>query len=372
MIKNIGVEEALNSPGVLVDVRSEGEFAEGTIPGAVNICILNDQERAQVGTEYKQTGPGAAKRLGLDLVSPRLAGMVNQYDRLAQKNRKMVLFCWRGGMRSQFTAQLLDMMGFDVYRLEGGYKAYRRYINEYFSGALPHRAVVISGLTGVGKTIVLNKLAQKGLPVLDLEGLAVHRGSVFGKVGLPPSPPQKLFEGLVFNHLKKAEPSGVFLVECESRRLGRLMVPAPVMEAMKKGYKVLLYAPLEVRVRRSLEEYTRGYDPKENVDQLLEAVGALARYLGQRKVGLLSGLITGGRLEEAVEILLVDYYDPLYKYPDHPSPGYDLAVDTTDMDLAAEKICRFVNGLIEYYPTMNGGAVWKSGALLERPGSQGE
>lgn len=359
MVKNISVDEALEFPGgILVDVRSEGEFADGTIPGAVNICLLNNEERAKVGIHYKQIGPDQAKRLGLELVSPRLTGMVQAYDRLVgpdKRDKKVVLFCWRGGMRSQYVAQVLDMMGFDVYRIEGGYKAYRRSVNSYLDGELSLSAVVIHGLTGAGKTIVLKKLAEKGIPVLELEGLAVHRGSVYGKIGLPPSPSQKDFEALIFRELKKAEPKGVFLVECESRRLGRLLVPTSVMGAMKRGYRVLLYTPLEVRVRRSLDEYTSGFEHKENINQLLEATGSLVRYLGHKKVEELSRLIAGGQMDRAVEFLLVEYYDPLYKYPDRPSPDYDLSVETTDIDHAVEKIYRFVTGLPEYNVPVNGG-----------------
>lgn len=349
MIKNISVQEALNFPGgTLVDVRSEGEFAEGTIPGAVNICLLNDEERSRVGTEYKLVGPDQAKRVGLELVSPKLAGMIKDYDMLPAGDKKVVLFCWRGGMRSQIMAQMLDLLGFDVYRLEGGYKAYRRHVNAYLEGELPHRGVVVHGLTGAGKTLILKRLAERGLPVLDLEGLAVHRGSVFGKVGLPPSPPQKVFEALIFRDLKRFEPAGVFLVECESRRLGRLLVPASVMNAMKKGYRILIYAPLEVRVRRSLDEYTLGFDRKDNINQLLQAVESLTRHLGQKKVEFLSNLIAGGEMARAVEFLLAEYYDPLYKYPGEPSPGYHLSVDSTDIERAVDNICRFVTGLPEY------------------------
>lgn len=348
MIKNISIGEALGFSGaVIVDVRSESEFAEGTIPGAVNVSLLSDCERSKVGTEYKQVSPDSARRLGLELVSPKLAGMVDAYDRLA-KQKKVVLFCWRGGMRSLFVAQTLDMMGYDVYRVEGGYKAYRRHVNAYLNADLPHRAVVTHGLTGVGKTLILKRLAEAGMPVLDLEGLAVHRGSVYGKVGLPPSPSQKLFEGLIYSELEKAETRGVFLVECESRRLGRLLVPNSVISAMKKGYRVLLYAPLEIRIRRSLEEYASGFNKKENISQLLAATGSLVRYLGHRKVELLNSMITGGQMDKAVEFLLVEYYDPLYKYPDKPDPGYDLSVDTTDIDLAVNRIKDFVTGLAEY------------------------
>jgi tRNA 2-selenouridine synthase len=368
MIKNISVEEALGMGNALiVDVRSEGEFAETTIPGAVNVPLLDNEERARVGTAYKQVSPAAARRLGMELVAPKLVELVNTIEAKALPGKKVILFCWRGGLRSQFVAYVLDLMGFDVFRISGGYKAYRRYVSAYINDAqLAQRAVVAHGLTGVGKTIVLKKLKALGLPVLDLEDLAVHRGSVYGKVGLPPSPSQKHFEALIFNELKETEAKGVFLVECESRRLGRLLVPIPLMNAMKRGYRILLYAPLEVRIRRSVEEYMTGLQEKEVVPQLLEATSALVRYMGKSKVEMLQGLITEGRIDRAVEILLVEYYDPLYKYADRPDPDYDMSVDTTDIDSAVEKIYGFVTGLAEYNVPVSGGV-----AIGNREGSEG-
>ncbi|MFZ5647969.1 MAG: tRNA 2-selenouridine(34) synthase MnmH [Bacillota bacterium] len=354
MIRNISVDEALSIPdAVIVDVRSEGEFEEARIPGAVNVPLLNDEERARVGTRYKQVSPVSARRLGLDIVSPKLPEMVNTIDSLAPR-KKVVLYCWRGGARSQFVSYMLDLMGFNVFRIEGGFKAYRRYVNLYLNSELPHRAVVIHGLTGVGKTLVLKKLEEKGMPVLDLEGAAVHRGSVYGKVGLPPSPSQKNFEGIIFRVLKKTEQTGVFIVECESRRLGRLLVPDPVLNAMKRGYRILLYAPLEVRIKRSMEEYFAGHE-NDVVPQLLAATGSLLKYLGHKKVEMIKDLIAGGQVEKAVEFLLVKYYDPLYRYPDQPDAGYDLSVDTADLDLAVNKVYQFVSGLSEYNVPVNGG-----------------
>ncbi|MCL5056985.1 MAG: tRNA 2-selenouridine(34) synthase MnmH [Actinobacteria bacterium] len=357
MIKNISVEEALGIGGaVIVDVRSEGEYGDTTIPGAINVPLLNNEERARVGTVYKQVSPAAARRLGMELISPKLVEMVNTIESKAVPGKKVILFCWRGGLRSQFVSYVLDLMGFDVYRINGGYKAYRRYVNTYVNESeLPHRAVVAHGLTGVGKTLVLRELLKMGMPVLDLEGLAVHRGSVYGKVGLPPSPTQKHFEALIFEEIKRAEEKGIFLVECESRRLGRLLVPVPLMKAMKNGYRILLYAPLEVRIRRSVEEYMAGMQEKDIVPQLLEATSALVRYLGNKKVEMLNSFIAEGQIERAVEFLLVEYYDPLYKYPDSPAPEYHLSVDTTDIKSAVDKIYEFVIGLAEYNVSVSGG-----------------
>ena len=360
MIKNISVEESFRIVNaIIVDVRSEGEFTETTIPGSVNLPLLNNEERARVGTVYTQSSPAAVRRLGLEIISPKLVEMVKIMERHAAPDKKVILFCWRGGMRSQFVAYLLDMMGFDVYRINGGYKSYRKYVNAYLNESkLPHRAVVTHGLTGVGKTLILRKLYKIGMPVLDLEGLAVHRGSVYGKVGLPPSPTQKHFESLVFNELRMAEKKGIFLVECESRRLGRLLVPIPVIDNMKAGYRILLYAPVKIRVKRSIEEYFSGLckNEKDVIQQLLEATNSLVRYLGHKKVEMLNGFIAGGEIEKAVEYLLLEYYDPLYKYPDKPDSCFDLSVDTTDIDLAVDQIHNFVTGLKEFnVPVMSGG-----------------
>ena len=341
---------------VIVDVRSEGEYGDTTIPGAVNVPLLNNEERARVGTVYKQVSPVAARRLGMELISPKLVELVNTIETKAAPGKKVILFCWRGGLRSQFVSYVLDLMGFDVYRINGGYKAYRSCVNAYINeSVLPHRAVVTHGLTGVGKTLVLRELLNMGMPVLDLEGLAVHRGSVYGKVGLPPSPTQKHFEALIFKELKRAEEKGIFLVECESRRLGRLLVPIPIMNAMKNGYRILLYTSLEVRIRRSIDEYMAGMQDKDVVPQLLEATSALVRYLGNKKVEMLNSYIVQGQIDRAVEFLLVEYYDPLYKYPDRPAPEYHLSVDTTDIKSAAEKIYGFVSGLAEYDVPVSGG-----------------
>ncbi|MDK2887205.1 MAG: tRNA 2-selenouridine synthase [Thermoanaerobacter sp.] len=347
MIKEINVTEALSlNDALILDVRSEGEYNEATIPGAVNVPLLDNVERALVGTVYKKEGPAQARKLGLELVSPRLARWVEAVDRLAC-GRRVVLFCWRGGLRSHFAASVLDTMGFAVYRILGGYKAYRRYVNSYLGvEELPLKAVVIHGLTGVGKTALLRRLAEEGLPVLDLEGLARHRGSVYGKIGLPPSPSQKMFEGFIVRDLMAAEKKGIFIVECESRRLGNLLVPAVILRAMERGYRVLLYDTLENRVRCICQEYTRG--PQQNVPALQEATSALEKYLGARRVAELNQLLAREKFDQVFSFLLTRHYDPLYKYPAEPSPDYDLCVSTADMDEAVSRVKRWIMSLPEY------------------------
>lgn len=357
MIRNITVEEALEAMGsgaVLVDVRSEGEFAEVTIPGAINIPLFNNQERAQIGTVYKQVSPTAARRLGLKLVAPKLPALLEKFEQVAPAGEKVILFCWRGGMRSQFVAYMLEQMDFNVCRIMGGFKSYRRYVNSYLGTALPHRAVVLHGLTGVGKTEIIKKLPSYGVPVLDLETLAAHRGSVFGKVGMPASPSQKMFEGLIVQALRAAEKYGIFVVECESRRLGRLLVPPPVMQAIRDGYRVLLYTDVPTRVERSLSGYVLD-GSQDVVHALMKAVDALVKYLGKSRSEQLKQWIAAGNYRPAVEFLLCDYYDPLYRYPDSPSADYHLCVDTKNLEKALEKIAAFVKSLPEYGRMVRGG-----------------
>jgi len=344
MYKDITAKEALElDDALLVDVRSEKEYLADTMPGAVNIPLLNNEERAAVGLAYRENGPDQALELGLNLVSPKLGEKLFTVDKLAC-GRNIVVFCWRGGQRSELMALFLDSMGYPVYRVAGGYKAYRQYVNEYLSQQeLPLKAVVLHGLTGVGKTDVLVQLEKKGVPVLDLEGLARHRGSVYGKIGLPPSPSQKTFESHIARLLKKACRKGVFVVECESRRVGNLLVPPLVMEFIRQGERVLLYTSMENRVKRIREVYAGG--PGSNIEELQRATASLVKRLGRARVEELNRLLAEKNFDSVISFMLKYYYDPLYKYPDSPGAGYSLCVDTADMENAVKAVYEFVAGL---------------------------
>jgi len=347
MVEEITISKAVELDKALwVDVRSEDEYAQATIPGAVNIPVLNNEERALVGTLYHRDGPAASRRLALELTAPKLPGKIAELDRLAGE-KNLVVFCWRGGERSRFMASVLDTMGYRVYRIIGGYKAYRRYVKEYLDREeLTQRAVVLHGLTGVGKTEILLRLDRKGLPALDLEGLARHRGSVYGKIGLPPSPSQKSFESSIMQFLTSIGDNGIFVVECESRRIGNLLVPPPLMNAIRKGIRVLLYAPLESRVKRIREVYAKG--PEENVRELQEATSSLVKSIGRVKVEELNRMLAEKNFDPVFSFLLKNYYDPLYKYPEGPSEEYSFSVDTTNIEKASELILNFVKNLPEY------------------------
>ncbi|MDD4237170.1 MAG: tRNA 2-selenouridine(34) synthase MnmH [Desulfotomaculaceae bacterium] len=344
MVEEITIEEALNLKNfILIDVRSEDEFAEATIPGAVNIPVFENEERAAIGTLYHQAGPDPARRLGLKLIAPKLPQKITTVDQLAG-DRNLAVFCWRGGQRSQFMAGMLDTMGYHVYRVIGGYKSYRQYVNAYLDREeLAQRAVVLHGLTGVGKTEVLVGLEAKGLPALDLEGLAVHRGSVYGKIGLTPSPSQKAFESYIVKFLTNIGENSIFIVECESRRIGNLLVPSPLMTSIRTGIRVLLYAPIDQRVKRIQAVYTSG--PGSNIKELQMATASLEKKIGRARVESLNSMLAEGNFNPVFMYLLQRYYDPLYKYPEEPSPNYDLCVDTTDIKKAIDNIVEFVKGL---------------------------
>jgi len=340
MIRDITVQELRNlAKPVLIDVRSESEYREATIPGAVNLPLLNDGERAEVGEIYVQVSPALARHQGLRLISPKLPALVEEVEKLSIQGTP-VLFCWRGGMRSKAMATVLDLMGVTVYRLQGGYKAYRREILEYFERTLPFQIVVFRGNTGVGKTELLLKLRQLGYPAIDLEGLANNRGSVFGDVGLGPPPSQKAFEAALYEECRRYERYGYVIVECESKRIGRVTLPDKFHRAMQEGIQVLVFDTLANRVRRLVKEYMAHPDSMAQIENALER---LVKTLGHEKVRELKELLAARRLEEFTEHLLLDYYDRLYAYPNEPSPDYAFCLSQAKPEQAERELARFLD-----------------------------
>ncbi|SHH91353.1 tRNA 2-selenouridine(34) synthase MnmH [Desulfosporosinus lacus] len=319
MIREINVEELKNlDKPILIDVRSEGEFEEATIPGALNLPLFNNQERAEIGTTYTQTSQSLARELGLSIISPKLPDLVNKVGELAKKG-PLVLFCWRGGMRSKSLATVAELMGIPIYRLQGGYKAYRNQVVEFFQEKLPFQVVVLRGNTGVGKTELLGHLRAKGYPAIDLEKLANNRGSVFGAMGLGNPPSQKKFEGLLYEELATLSEFPYIIVECESKRIGRVTLPACLYTAMQEGIQILHYDSLGNRVQRLIKEYTSVPNALEEIGTALER---LIKTLGHAKVHELRTFLEANNLEKFTELLLVEYYDKLYAYPNEPSSKY--------------------------------------------------
>lgn len=344
MMKDVGIEEALGlERAVLVDVRSPGEFTQEHIPGAVNIPLFSDEERAEVGTAYKQIGPGAARFRGLAHVGPKLYGLVSEIAELS-KDRTPVLYCWRGGERSQAIAQILDLMRISGYRITGGYKAYRQYVLARLQQHPTCDVAVVHGLTGVGKTDLLNALRGQGMPAIDLEGLANHRGSVFGGVGLGEQPGQKCFDSLLLGELEQFDQYGLILVESESRRIGRVYLPDRLYEKMKTGHHVLVYDQFENRVDRLYREYTAN-GAVLDVDGLERCLKGIQSHLGKKKHQEMLAMLQAGDIRPLISLLLSDYYDPLYGYPQGQDPAYDLCIDMSDEKAAIKAMSAWVDEL---------------------------
>lgn len=296
----------------LIDVRSPAEFAEDHLPGAVNWPILDDEERRIVGTLYKQVSPLEARKVGAAMVARRIAEHVERGVRDRPREWRPLVYCWRGGQRSGSLAWFLGQIGFRTTQLEGGYKAFRGVVRDELA-QLPARLdfVVLAGRTGSGKTRLLQALAAAGGQVLDLEGLAAHRGSVLG--GLPdrPQPSQKAFDTQVWRALHAFDPQRPVFVESESARIGRLTVPEALLERMRAGSRVVrVQMPDEARVRLLLEEYGFFADDPQRFCELLDA---LVELQGRATIAEWQALARAGRWAEVFEALMQRHYDPLYE-----------------------------------------------------------
>jgi len=285
-----------------VDVRSPKEFEEDCIPGAINIPLFSNEERAIVGTLYKQVGKDIAIEKGLEIVSSKLPEMINEYKKL---KGKIIIYCWRGGMRSGSITGLLKSMKSDVEQLENGYKDYRRFVREELEKIKLPKAYVIYGLTGSGKTDLLQEFGNS----LDLEGLAQHRGSVFGDIGLKIRS-QKKFESLLLKRLFALKEEKFILVEGESRKIGGIQIPLNVWNQLQSAIKIKLNSPMQERIERLYKEYCRKID-KEIIIQKLKMI---EKFMGKKKVDELIKLINENEIKKFIEIILIEYYDKLYKH----------------------------------------------------------
>jgi len=345
----LGVEEWLvnREQYYLVDVRSPAEFRAASIPGAVNIPLFSDDERTAVGTVYKREGALSAKKVGLALVAPRLPRLVEAVLSGAG-GQEILLYCWRGGMRSNSLAAVLEAMGCPVRRLAGGYKAFRRLVVRSLNGlSLQVPVFVLNGLTGVGKTMVIRKLASLGVPALDLEEMAGHRGSVFGSVGLGPPRSQKDFEALLFLELWRHRSARYLVVEGEGKRIGPVILPEVLFSAMRSGPRILLEAELEVRVSRILAEYQS--TAPEQLTVLTAAVMSLRNRLGEEKCARLVQKICSCQYGEAARALCTDYYDLLYKDSRAPSAQYLAVVNIDDPGQGVERLLAVIDEYLLYH-----------------------
>jgi len=326
-VQKIHIEEflELGNHHPVFDVRSPGEYNHAHIPGAYSLPLFTDEERKVVGTTYKQQSREAAIKIGLDYFGPKMRKLVEEVETLADgreqltevavnghpKTNIVLLYCWRGGMRSAAIAWLLDLYGFKVYTLIGGYKKYRNYVLDTFK--LPFRFNIIGGYTGSGKTALLKTLKEKGEPVIDLEGIAKHKGSAFGSIGMPQQPGQEMFENLLSFKLRKlleASPEGGGLegawLEDESQRIGQVNLPKDLWETMRRSPVYFLDIPFEERLDHIVEEYGQ-LDP----GKLIDAIGRISQKLGHLNAKNAISLLNEGKIRESFDILL-KYYDKFY------------------------------------------------------------
>jgi tRNA 2-selenouridine synthase len=294
----------------VIDVRSPSEFALDHVPEAVNCPVLDDAERASVGTLYKQSSPFDAKKIGAALVSKNIARHIDERFRDRAREWRPLVYCWRGGKRSGAMAHVLREVGWPAATLEGGYRAYRREVVRQLS-ELPARLrfEVICGATGSGKSRLLEALAARGAQVLDLEGIARHRGSVLGELPDDPQPSQKMFDSRVWDRLRRLDPARPVFVEAESKKIGQLQLPEVLLERMRASACVRLEVPVEARVRFLLEEYRHFL---ENPGELKAKLGCLRPLYGSESIERWTAQVDAGEWEEFVGDLLVRHYDPAY------------------------------------------------------------
>ena len=328
----INIEQILNTDKILIDVRTFEEFEKGFIPSALNFPIFDNLERSEIGLIFKNLGQKLAISKGLEFFEPKLKSFLFSISKLSSK--ELVVYCSRGGMRSEAVTRLLKERGFLVSQLEGGYKAYRNYVLKELQKKVPP-LIVLHGQTGVGKTLVLKKLPNH----LDLEELAQHRSSLFGAINKIPRS-QKNFEAQLLFSLNKIDYSRHLFIEGESSKVGQVFIPPMLANSMKKGIFVLLYASIETRIKRIVEEYQIiDYKSIQQIDSILISMRFA---LGNDRVRKMRIWLKNGEIESIVRMLLLEYYDPLYlnsmkKYK------FTLTLSSEDLELTKRELIRFNN-----------------------------
>jgi len=318
---------------VLLDVRSPAEFKNGHVPGAVNLPLFTDRERKKIGIAYKYDGQRAAIKLGLRIVGPKMAEMVDFAESLG--SHSLAVHCWRGGMRSASMAWLLETAGFEISVINGGYKAFRRAMIDYFTELLP--IIVLGGKTGSGKTEILQALSHAGEQVVDLEGLAHHRGSAFGSFGMPSQPTTEQFQNNLFLDFLNYSSDRPIWIEDESSHIGKVGLPEGLWRQMSNAPMVMLEVALEKRVNRLVEDY--GYFPVNDLAESIERIGK--KLGGQHKKRAIEAL-REGNLAEVAGILLT-YYDKSYDFLEEKRNQKVIATihpESTDPQKIAQQIIK--------------------------------
>ncbi len=330
----------LSETAPIIDVRSPGEFDEGHIPGAHNIPLFTNEERAIIGTLYKKEGKDKAVLKGLEIVGPKLASFVEKSKELLNNSSadRACVHCWRGGMRSGSFVWLLNTAGIKTALLKGGYKSYRGFIRKEFESKA--NLLVLGGLTGSGKTEIIHILRERGEQVIDLEGLAHHKGSAFGLLGQTPQPTTEQFENDCYHVWKEFDLSKTIWVEGESPNIGLVRIVSPLMEQMRGAQSIVVELVRELRLDRIMNEYG-GFE----IDDLKFHSGRIKKKLGGQNYNEVEKLLNGGDVRAAADILL-DYYDRSYWHSlkkRTPDKFHHLILESDDMTINADTILNFYN-----------------------------
>jgi len=294
----------------VIDARSPSEFAEDHVPGAVNLPVLDDAQRAEIGTIYVQESRLLARKLGAARVARNVATHLE--TALADKpaDYRPLVYCWRGGQRSGSFAMILGQIGWQVGVLEGGWKAWRRLVQQaLYETPFPAPVVILDGNTGTAKTEILQRVAARGGQVIDLEGLARHRGSLFGLVPGDEQPSQKGFESALAHAVSRLDPTRPVLLEAESNRIGVLRLPPSIWRAMQEAHRIKIEAPVAARATWLTQAYA---DIIADQSELLSRIDALAPFQSRDTLADWRKLATDGAFETLAAQLMTEHYDPRY------------------------------------------------------------
>ena len=343
MVKYIDIEEFLklekeNLP--IIDVRSPAEYNHAHIPNAHNVYLFNDKERKEIGTIYKQIGREEAVLKGLEFVAPKMTNILKSIDEITKNNNcndknKILMHCFRGGMRSESVAWLCSNYKYDVYVLRGGYKNYRHYVLDSFNR--DYKIYLLTGKTGSGKTLILNKLKKLGYNIIDLEYLAKHKGSAFGGINEGEQPTQEQFENYLSKELIEYN-NKIIWIEDESFLIGKIAIPKPLFNAMKQPQKIIyLNVSKESRAKHITETYGK-YD----INDLEKSILKIKNRLGGERMKEALELLHKGKIYECVLTLLY-YYDKAYKLSIIEDKVINIECDNLDFDSITKLILLNVN-----------------------------
>lgn len=328
-----------NSQGeLIIDVRAPIEFFKGHVPHAINIPLFEDSERAEIGTLYKQQGKDTAVNRGLEIVSPKMTSFVNQVKSLS-KNKKVFVYCFRGGMRSNSFAWLMNTSGLDAVIMKGGYKAFRNYALNYFEQE--RKIILLGGKTGSGKTDILKKLKEQNLQIVDLEHIAHHKGSAFGSINEQKQNPQQEFEHQLYDKLSELNNSKYIIIEDESQTIGYNKIPIGLWQQMKQATILKIEIPFELRVQKLVDDYTT-----VNIEALKSCVIKIAQQLGSLNTKLCLQYLDDNNLHDVARLSLL-YYDKAYEfsYKKKKQPIIHLNSDTIDATINAQKVKEMIETL---------------------------